>query len=108
MKPAEATSGSLLDAVEVRCKRYARVSPSLRPKLYDPSLQDTGKAAQLSVAQCIAVLCIAAGGKQISSTVTKLLQALQAREAFSRHPCMLHQPLAACTWMWCTRHAVLS
>jgi len=49
------------------------------------------------VAQCIAVLCIAAGGKQISSTVTKLLQALQAREAFSRHPYMLHQP---------ARHAV--
>jgi hypothetical protein len=42
-------------------------------------MQETGKAAQLSIAQCIAVLCTAAGAKQTSSTVTKLLQTLQAR-----------------------------
>lgn len=40
-------------------------------------LQETGKAAQLSIAQCIAVLCVSAGSKQTSSTVKTLLQTLQ-------------------------------
>jgi hypothetical protein len=47
-------------------------------------LQDTGKAAQLAIAQSIAVLCIAAGTKQTSSTVTKLLQTLQVADVFNR------------------------
>lgn len=39
-------------------------------------MQGTGRAAQLSVAQCIAALCVAAGDKQVASTVTTLLKSL--------------------------------
>ena len=54
-------------------------------------LQGTGKPAQLSVAQCIAVLCQSAGAKQTSSTVTTLLQTLQVlpshrQDSLSRGP----------------------
>lgn len=59
-------------------------------------VQETGKAAQLSIAQCIAVLCTASGSKQTSSTVTKLLQTLQARVDSHLTTVTFRFPVAAC------------
>lgn len=38
---------------------------------------ETGKAAQVSIAQCIAALCQSAGPQQVSATVQSLLAVLQ-------------------------------
>ena len=46
-------------------------------------VQGTSKSGQESVAQCIAVLSISAGPKQISSTVSALLKNLQVPQPTS-------------------------
>lgn len=53
--------------------------------------EQTGKAAQVSIAQCIAALCQSAGGQKIAATVQSLLAVLQSKsgQASATHLALL-------------------
>ena len=50
---------------------------SVSSESWEPCEQDAGKGAQHAIAQCLAVVCCAAGQQQVVATVRQLLQTLQ-------------------------------
>eukprot|EP00195_Chlamydomonas_chlamydogama_P007020 CAMPEP_0202892974 /NCGR_PEP_ID=MMETSP1392-20130828/2632_1 /ASSEMBLY_ACC=CAM_ASM_000868 /TAXON_ID=225041 /ORGANISM="Chlamydomonas chlamydogama, Strain SAG 11-48b" /LENGTH=1235 /DNA_ID=CAMNT_0049577131 /DNA_START=157 /DNA_END=3864 /DNA_ORIENTATION=- len=75
--------GAALDALQAFFSALTSTgAPAAAPDALLPELlaagqaSDAGKQAQSSVAQCVAVLCCAAGGARVEGTVTKLLEAL--------------------------------